>query len=126
MRRTMRLVRMATAAALRPGGTVLEVFRSSAERQAAYDFLANPDIRQEEPLAAMAVATANRCEDDPFVFVVVDGTSLTLADRARAPSGSQVFRRAHGSRSIARGTATLRSSRCKNTNKLQPSKDDQA
>jgi Transposase DNA-binding len=36
-RRTGRLVSMAAAAARRPGGKVLDVFRSSAERQGAYD-----------------------------------------------------------------------------------------
>ncbi|AGP35884.1 hypothetical protein SCE1572_16075 [Sorangium cellulosum So0157-2] len=82
-RRTTRLVRMATAAALRPGDTVLDVFLSSAERQTDYDFLANPDIRQEDLLTSVAVATASRCESHPFVFVAVDGTSLTLTDRAR-------------------------------------------
>ncbi|WP_437938175.1 IS4/Tn5 family transposase DNA-binding protein [Sorangium sp. So ce341] len=82
-RRATRLVRMATAAALRPGDTVLDVFLSSAERQADYDFLANPDIRQEDLLTSVAVATASRCESHTFVFVTVDGTSLTLTDRAR-------------------------------------------
>ncbi|WP_437759400.1 IS4 family transposase [Sorangium sp. So ce1389] len=99
-RRTMRLVRMATAAALRPGGTVLEVFLSSAERQAAYDFLANPDICQEDLLTAMAVATASRCESHPFVFVAVDGTSLTLTDRARTKDFGAIGSTANGASGV--------------------------
>jgi Transposase DNA-binding len=71
-RRTHRLVRMAAEAARHPGGTVLDVFRSHAERQGAYDFLANPHIRESDILDAMAVATAGRCEGQPFVFVPVD------------------------------------------------------
>jgi len=80
-RRTIRLVRMAAAAARHPGGAVSDVFRTQAERQGAYDFLANPHIREIDILDAMAAATANRCEGQPFVFVIVDGTSLRLTDR---------------------------------------------
>src|SRR5690348_13902849 len=79
-RRTLRLVRMAAEAARCPGGTALDVFRSHADRQGAYDFLANPHIRESDILDAMATATASRCEEQPFVFVVVDGTSLCLTD----------------------------------------------
>lgn len=82
-RRTARLVRMAVAATLHPGGTVPEVFRSGADRQAAYDFLANPGIRSQDILAAAAAATARRCQPHDVVFVAVDGTSLTLTDRSR-------------------------------------------
>ncbi|APR78532.1 Hypothetical protein A7982_03882 [Minicystis rosea] len=74
---------MAAAAARCPGGKVPEVFRSSAERQAAYDFLANPEVQPEKLLIATSTATAMRCDGADFVFVAVDGTSLRLTDRAR-------------------------------------------
>jgi hypothetical protein len=60
------------------------VFRRADERQAAYDFLANPNVRCAALLAAIASATASRCEVHPYVFVAVDGTSLTLTDWADA------------------------------------------
>jgi hypothetical protein len=75
VRRTDRIVRMAAALAEQPGGKVLDVFRSSAEQQAAYDLLANPHVRQEAMLAATEAATVRRCASAPWVHVVVDGTS---------------------------------------------------
>jgi Transposase DNA-binding len=51
-RRTDRVVRMAAAPAEQPGGKVLDVFRSSAERQAAYDLLSNSRVSQDAMLAA--------------------------------------------------------------------------
>ena len=55
-RRTARLVHMAAALAERPGGKVLDVFRSSAERQGAYDLLGNSRVPSEAILAATQVA----------------------------------------------------------------------
>lgn len=72
---------MAAALARQPGGKVLDVFRSSAERQAAYDLLGNAQVRQDAMLAAMETATVRRCASAPWVHVVVDGTSLRLTDR---------------------------------------------
>ena len=59
-RRTARLVQMAAATARRPGGKVLDVFRSSAERQGAYDFLANDGVKPEAMLEAMRAAAVER------------------------------------------------------------------
>jgi hypothetical protein len=82
-RRTARLVRMAASLAERPGGKVLEVFRSNAEQQGAYDFLSNERIRGADLLAAVRSATTRRCAGEPWVHVVVDGTSLRLTDCRR-------------------------------------------
>lgn len=82
-RRTARLVRMAASLAERPGGKILDVFRSNAEQQAAYDFLGNEKVRSADILDAMQAATVRRCADEPWVHVVVDGTSLRLTDRRR-------------------------------------------
>jgi|HubBroStandDraft_1064217.scaffolds.fasta_scaffold73442_1 hypothetical protein len=83
-RRTARLVRMAASLAETPGGRVPEVFRSSAEQQAAYDFLSNSNVRADDLLAATQEATARRCEKEDWVHVVIDGTSLRLTDVDRA------------------------------------------
>jgi len=99
-RRKLRLVRIAAEAARHPGGTVLEVFRRPAERQGAYYLLANPHVRENDILDAMAVATAGRCEGQPFVFVVVDGTSLRLTDRKRAKDFGAVGTTTQGARGI--------------------------
>nr|WP_235880176.1 IS4 family transposase [Polyangium aurulentum] len=99
-RRTVRLVRMAAEAARHPGGTVLEVFRCHAEQQGTHDFLANPHIRESDILDAMAVATAGRCEGQPFIFVVVDGTSLRLTDRKYAKDFGAVGSTTLGARGL--------------------------
>lgn len=82
-RRTARLVRMAASLAETPGGKVPEVFRSSAEQQAAYDFLSNSNVRASDLLAATSTATTRRCEQEAWVHVVIDGTSLRLTDIER-------------------------------------------
>lgn len=82
-RRTKRLVRMATSLAESPGGKIVEVFRSNADQQGAYDFLANEEVRAESLLNAVRGATAQRCANQSWVHVVVDGTSLRIVDRQR-------------------------------------------
>ena len=82
-RSTARLVRMATSLAESPGRKVVEVFRSSAEQQGAYDFLANNEVRVESILDAVRSATTVRCAGQLWVHVVVDGTSLRITDRGR-------------------------------------------
>lgn len=87
-RRECRARRMLHAVAKQPSGLVSEVFKDKAELQGAYDFLRNDAIRSQSLLDAIDGATAARCEGEEFVYVVVDGTSLTLTDRAnRKPLG---------------------------------------
>jgi hypothetical protein len=81
-RRTRRLVAMAKRAALAPSGKVSEVFQDDAERQGAYDLIENKHVEVGALLAAMGGAVARRSQDQPFVFVPLDGSSLNLADRA--------------------------------------------
>lgn len=81
-RRTARLIGMAREVALQPAGRVSEVFEKAAERQGAYDLLENPAVRVEQLQDAAAAACAARSAEYPFVFVPVDGSSLTLTDRA--------------------------------------------
>lgn len=81
-RRTRRIVRMAAKALVAPSGKISEVFRGDAERQGAYDLLENKRISVAAIVMAMGTALARRSQDLPFVFVPVDGTSLTLIDRA--------------------------------------------
>src|SRR5262245_35599782 len=82
-RRRARIVKMARRAAESPSGRVSEVFLDGAERQGAYDFLESPHVHVEALSAAMREACLERCDSLPFVFVPVDGTSLSLVDRTR-------------------------------------------
>jgi hypothetical protein len=83
-RRRARLVAMAATALTRPAGRVSDVFVNVAEREGAYDLLENACVDADALVAAMGDACARRCAEYPYVFVAVDGTSLTLVDAARA------------------------------------------
>lgn len=80
VRRSVRLVRMATAVASHPAGRVPDVFRSSAEQQGAYDFLSNAQVEPKALARSMATAAVRRLREEERVFVLVDGTSLKLRD----------------------------------------------
>jgi hypothetical protein len=82
-RHRKRGVEMLEALARRPGGTVAGVYKDKAQRQAAYDWLSNPGIRSCEVQASVARATAARCAATPWVYVLLDGTAITLSDRAK-------------------------------------------
>jgi Transposase DNA-binding/Transposase DDE domain len=94
-RRSRRLVRIVRRLAEGPYGAVSRVCEDLAERQAAYDFLSNEAIRSSAILGAATRATAQRCEGHKFVFVAIDGTSITLTDRAKSkplgPIGARRF-----------------------------------
>jgi hypothetical protein len=80
-RRTQRLVRIAARAAEHLGSLLTEVFADQqAERAAAYDFLENPAVHPDAIAWAHHRATAQRCRGQPFVFVPVDGSSLSFPD----------------------------------------------
>jgi hypothetical protein len=80
-RRTRRLVEMATVIAARPAGKVTEVFSEGAEREAAFRLLENEDVLSAEIARAAHSATAIRARGEPFVWVPIDGSSLSLTDR---------------------------------------------
>lgn len=82
-RRSARLVSMAAQAAERPCGTVTGVFCSSAEREGAFRWLESPQVSSAAVAAAMFATTARQCASETVVPVAVDGSSLTLTDRAR-------------------------------------------
>ena len=79
-RRTAVVRRMLTAAASNPAGTITGVLKTSAERQAAYKFLESEHTHHEPLRRSFAAATARRAADAPYVFVAVDGSSLSLTD----------------------------------------------
>jgi hypothetical protein len=77
-----RLVMLAAGCFKAPAGTVTSVFSDVAEREGAYRFLENPRVAASAVMAAQAAATALVARAEPFIFVPVDGSSLTLTDRA--------------------------------------------
>jgi hypothetical protein len=102
-RRTRRLVKMAAQAARAPGGRVLEVYGSSAERQGAYDLLANDAAHPSAITEALGESTARSAADLPMVFVSVDGSSLSLTDT----TGEKGFGGVGSTRSGGRGLKVI-------------------
>lgn len=86
-RRTRRLVEIAAGALRRPAGRVTEVFGTDAGRQGAYDFLENEAVSAGAILEAAVRATVRRVAKQPYAFVAIDGTSLSLID----PHGTKNF-----------------------------------
>ena len=76
-----RAVRMVTAMARRPGGTVSRVFDSPKEREAAYRFIENERVEPSALVQACARGAAQRSTDRAFVYVPVDGACVRVVDR---------------------------------------------
>lgn len=99
-RRTRRLVTMAAHVAVCPSGKISEVFQADADRQGAYDFLESPHVSYEAVVDAMGLATARRCAKEVYVFVAVDGSSLTLTDHRRNKDFGAVGAYSQGGRGL--------------------------
>jgi hypothetical protein len=80
--RTTRLIRMATEVAMRPAGKVSEVFTTAADAEGAYRWLENPAVRVDALVAGIGRSCAERCAKHAFVYVPMDGSSVSLVDRA--------------------------------------------
>ncbi len=80
VRRTKRLVQLASEVAGRPAGTVTKACRSSASREGAFRLLENGEVHAEDVRNAVATATLRRCQSERRVFVPIDATSLTISD----------------------------------------------
>lgn len=100
VRRTRRLVRMAAEVASRPAGTVTRACRSDASCEGAFRLLENPSILPAAVTAAVELASAKRCAEEPFVYVPVDATSLKLVDRARNKGFGAVGSWSQGGRGV--------------------------
>jgi hypothetical protein len=81
--RTGRAVAMAAAIAAHPSGTVTQVFKDLADREGAYRLLSNVAVTSRALTQAMGESTAQACAEHRRVFVAIDGSTLSLRDRAR-------------------------------------------
>jgi len=103
LRRTKALVAFAAALIRKPAGKVTEVFTSPAKRERAYKFLENSAVNAVAVLSAMAGSVAARIAELRMVYVVVDGSSLTLAD----PRGRKDFGQVGSHHKGARGLKVI-------------------
>jgi len=99
-RRTRRLVALAAEVAQAPAGTVTRACQSSASQEGAFRFLENSGIKWEPVQAAMTAATLGRSRREKRVHVPIDGTTLTLTDKARAKGFGAVGSWTQGSQGI--------------------------
>lgn len=84
VRRTRRLVEMATRAAARPSGKVSVVFDRSREREGAYDFLESRLAESSAIAESMFSATVAQARGAKSVYVVLDISTVTLTDESDA------------------------------------------
>lgn len=78
-RRRTRVARMLARAAERPGGRVTDVFSDAAERQGAYDLLEAGRVQPRTLVVSFARAAFERTAS-PWVYAVVDGSSIHVTD----------------------------------------------
>jgi len=100
VRRTARLVAIAACACERPAGRVSAVFRTVKEREGAYDLLENDHVGHEALVESMTLSTASRSKGLPFVYVPIDGTSLTLVDHEAEKDFGAVGTNGNGARGV--------------------------
>jgi hypothetical protein len=98
--RLTRLLSMSSRLASQPAGLVTDVFRSSCELEGAYRWLENTDVRTEAVVEAMGRACARRSAEHEFVFVPVDGSSVTLVDAQRAKDFGSIGTASNGARGV--------------------------
>jgi Transposase DNA-binding/Transposase DDE domain len=98
--RTKRLIRMATEVAQRPSGRVSEVFTTLAEAEGAYRWLENPAVTTAALVTGVGCACAARSAAYEFVYVPVDGSSLSLVDVARAKDFGPLGTKRSGGRGV--------------------------
>ncbi len=99
-RRDRRLLQLVSAAERRPDGRVSACFADGAARQAAYDFLEHEVVEPRAVTRAISVGGMRQCARHDEVLVALDGSSLTLTDRAKEKDFGSVGDRRHGRRGL--------------------------
>ncbi len=74
---------MGARVAAAPGGTISSIFTTAAEREGAYRFVENEDVASEPIIAAMCEVAVAQCATETWVFVAIDGSSLSLTDHKK-------------------------------------------
>lgn len=95
-----RLVVMGAQAARKPNGKVSAVFRDDAARQGAYGLLENDVVTWEQVAVPIYAATARRCALYDFVYIVIDGSSVSITDMEQTKGFGRVGSDAHGARGL--------------------------
>jgi hypothetical protein len=91
---------MLNSLAARPAGKVSDVYRCAGQRQGAYDLLEHDGVSAKAVQLASGRAVAKRCAAFEGVYVVLDGSSLTLTDRGATKGFGSIGSRTMGSRGL--------------------------
>lgn len=100
VRRTERFLRLVDRVARRPGLPVASTFLKAAERQAAYDFLEHDAVGADQVVRAVVESSARKAAALDVAYVVIDGSSVSLADHAGTKDFGSVGRRRLGARGL--------------------------
>lgn len=98
-RRVRRGAAMLERAAEKPAGRLTEVFADQAELQGAYDFIES-NIAPRALITAFGEASLRAVGEASFVYVPVDGTSLSLTDASKAKDFGAIGKRAFPTRGL--------------------------
>lgn len=90
-RRTKRLVQAAAELCARPAGRLTQVYRTSAQREAAFRLIENDSVDWDGIARASHRATTRECADKQMVCVALDQTGLSIVDRGGTKFGRMVF-----------------------------------
>jgi len=85
---------------MRPSGRVTQVCRTSAERQGAYDLLNSKSFGPGALHAAVVQSTLEQASEGTLTMIAIDGTSLSLVDRAGEKDFGSIGARSQGGRGI--------------------------
>lgn len=102
-RRTKAAITLLAHLVRKPAGKISQAFRSSAMRERAYRFVRNRGVQALALTVALARSVAARIQEASMVYVVVDGSSLTLTD----PRGRKDFGRVGTNRQKGRGLKVI-------------------
>jgi len=80
-RRVKRLVAMAAAVANSPAGTVTATMGTVAAKEGAFRFLESDQVETDAVSAAVFDTTALACGEHGLMFVAIDQSALSFADR---------------------------------------------
>lgn len=99
-RRVRGLVDLVAGLISKPRGRVSQVFSKPKERERAYRFLENTRVQVAALLVAMATACRRTIEHLTWAFIIIDGSSLKLADPHCTKNFGQVGAHTKGARGI--------------------------
>lgn len=99
-RRVQRVGQMLVRAAERPGGKLSQVMTNEAELQGAYDLLEGGRVTAASLRASFADASLKRAADEPFLFAVIDGSSIQLTDLTGDKGLGSIGNLEHGARGM--------------------------